>query len=146
MISGSEVVKTVFAAFGALLLALAGSGDAVSARQQAQPDRPVVRITAERFSFTPSRVKLTVGDVVEIRISSQDTAHGFRLVRERDEGESLEDELDVVVPKRGSGEVSVVFTASRTGRWTFECSRMCGAGHSFMRGEIIVEPRPGGLR
>jgi cytochrome c oxidase subunit 2 len=126
--------------FAALLVAMLGGGHALSAGQQASPDRPVVRITAERFSFTPSRVTLKVGDVVELRISSQDTAHGFRLVRERG-ADDLEDEgTDVVIPKRGSGDASVIFTADRVGRWVFECSRMCGAGHNFMRGEIVVQP------
>jgi heme/copper-type cytochrome/quinol oxidase subunit 2 len=42
------------------------------------------------------------------------------------------------VPKRGKGDVSVVFKAERAGRYEFECFRMCGAGHDFMRGVIIV--------
>ena len=29
------------------------------------------------------------------------------------------------------------------GRYVFECSRMCGAGHGFMRGTLIVRERGG---
>jgi len=117
----------------AVLLALAVAGDAPAAREP-QPERPVIRISAERFSFTPSRITLAVGDEVEIRIASQDTAHGFRIVGS---------ETEIVVPKRGSGDASVIFRAEKAGRLTFECNRMCGAGHNFMRGEIVVEPRGG---
>ena len=95
----------------------------------------MIRVTAERFSFTPSQIKLRVGDEVEIRLTSQDTAHGFKLVGT---------DTEIVIPKRGAGEASVVFRAAKTGRWTFECHRLCGAGHNFMRGEIIVDPREGG--
>lgn len=116
----------------AVLMSLVAAGDLPAAKQD--PDRPVIRISAERFSFTPSRITLAVGDEVEIRITSQDTAHGFRIVGS---------ETDIVVPKRGAGEASVIFKADKAGRLTFECSRMCGAGHNFMRGEIIVEPRDG---
>lgn len=124
--------------------AMLSAGDTVDARQQTPAERPVVRISAERFSFTPSRIKLTIGDEVELRLTSQDTAHGFRLVREG--ADETEEAIDVVLPKRGTGDASVIFKADRVGRWTFECSRMCGAGHNFMRGEIVVEPRSGGTR
>ena len=36
------------------------------------------------------------------------------------------------------GEVERSFTRARPGRYAFECTRMCGAGHHFMRGELIV--------
>ena len=121
---------------GAVLLTIAAGDGAFAARWQ-QPERPVIRITAERFSFTPSRITLEVGDEVEIRVSSLDTSHGFMIVGT---------DTEIVVPKRGSGEASVIFRAEKAGRWTFECHRLCGAGHNFMRGELIVKPRSGETR
>ena len=116
-------------------------GDA-TARAQDPPSpelRPageprVVRISAERFAFTPSEIKLQVGDVVELRLKSDDTIHGFRI---------LGTETQVAIPKRGGGDVSVIFKAEAAGRYAFECNRMCGAGHHFMRGVIIVRDRAG---
>jgi heme/copper-type cytochrome/quinol oxidase subunit 2 len=32
----------------------------------------------------------------------------------------------------------MLFRPEHTGRYTFECSRMCGAGHDFMRGVVLV--------
>jgi cytochrome c oxidase subunit 2 len=96
-----------------------------------QPGSPrVIRITAERFSFTPSEIRVQAGEEVELRIRSEDTAHGFRLIGTG---------LGGVVPKRGKGELKVVFRPAQTGRYTFECSRMCGAGHDFMRGVVVVK-------
>ena len=93
-------------------------------------DRQVVKITAERFTFTPSQIKVKRGTVIEFRLRSDDTNHGFRIVGSR---------ANVIIPKRGRGEATLVFRADTPGRYTFECSKMCGAGHSFMRGEITVE-------
>jgi cytochrome c oxidase subunit II len=97
------------------------------------PDRRVIRIRAERFSFTPSEIRLTTGETVEFRIKSDDTAHGFRIVGTH---------TDIVVPKRGRGEIAVVFTAPTAGDYAFECTEMCGAGHDFMRGVIRVQAQP----
>ena len=94
-----------------------------------QTQRRVVRVSAERFAFTPSRIVVDAGEEIEMRVSSDDTAHGFRIA-----GTSV----NVVIPKRGRGEVSVSFRAPEPGRYAFECTRMCGAGHHFMRGELLV--------
>jgi cytochrome c oxidase subunit 2 len=70
------------------------------------------------------------GEPVEIRLRSDDTNHGFRI---------LDTEVNLLIPKRGKGARTVRFTPPQAGRYTFECSKLCGAGHSFMRGTIIVE-------
>ena len=100
-----------------------------------QTQRRVVRVSAERFAFTPSRIVVDAGEEIEMRVSSDDTAHGFRIA-----GTSV----NVVIPKRGRGEVSVSFRAPEPGRYVFECTRMCGAGHNFMRGELIVRDQSKG--
>jgi cytochrome c oxidase subunit II len=102
----------------------------LSAPAGSSQDRTVGKISAERFTFTPARVKVKRGTVVEFRLSSDDTNHGFRIVGS---------DANVIIPKRGRGEATLIFRADTPGRYTFECSKMCGAGHSFMRGEITVE-------
>ena len=93
-------------------------------------DVRVVNILAERFFFVPSRFKVKPGEVVELRIRSADTNHGFRI---RKAG------INIVVPKRGKGEARVRFRADKKGSYTFECSKACGAGHNMMRGTIVVK-------
>src|SRR5262245_28871361 len=87
-------------------------------------ERRVIQITAERFAFTPSEIVVAPGEEVELRLKSDDTAHGFRIVGTG---------VNVTIPKRGRQELSVVFRPTEPGRYTFECTRMCGAGHHFMR-------------
>jgi cytochrome c oxidase subunit 2 len=97
-----------------------------------QPSPRKVTIEAERFNFTPSRIKVAVGEEIEIHLRSADTSHGFTV-------DSAD--ISVTIPKRGQGETVVRFVAQTPGRYAFECTRMCGAGHHFMRGEIVVEPK-----
>ena len=112
-----------------LLLTLAGilAGSTRAAHTQ---EAQVVDITVERFSFTPSEFRVKAGVPVEIRLRSEDTDHGFRI---------LGTDINITIPKRGRGVATVKFEAPRTGRYVFECSKLCGAGHSFMRGTIIAE-------
>ena len=107
-----------------------GAWIALALGAAAGPPTKVVHMTAERFSFTPSQVKVKAGTVVEFRIQSEDTNHGFRIPAAG---------IDEVIPKRGKGELKVTYRADRKGRYEFECSKACGAGHTIMRGVLIVE-------
>jgi cytochrome c oxidase subunit 2 len=89
-----------------------------------------VNVVAERFNFTPSQIKVQQGTLLEITLTSDDTFHGFRIA-------SMQ--INQVIPARGRGSVKVLFDAKQKGSFAFECSRPCGAGHTMMRGVIIVE-------
>ncbi len=109
-------------------------------------DRRVIRVSAERYAFTPSHIKVKRGTEVEFRLTSEDTNHGFRIRRETSTPPATDaattlgaGDANVIIPKRGRGEAVLIFRADTAGRYTFECSKMCGAGHAFMRGLITVE-------
>lgn len=121
------LIRMSFAAF--LALVVTGAPGA-SSRQGLAPR--IIEVTAERFEFWPSEISVTEGEEVELRLRSQDTLHGFRLVGAG---------TNVLIPKRGKGHAVARFTGTRPGKYTFECNRMCGAGHNFMRGVLIVRPR-----
>jgi heme/copper-type cytochrome/quinol oxidase subunit 2 len=110
------------------LLVLAGTPSRSAGLAQS-PSPRVIEINAERFQFWPSQVIVMEDEEVELRLRSDDTIHGFRIVGV---GTNLE------IPKRGHGYAVTRFAGNRPGRYTFECNRLCGAGHNFMRGEIIV--------
>jgi cytochrome c oxidase subunit 2 len=115
------VVLMQFLIFAMLLL-----GQVDSARK---PDR-VISIAAERFTFNPSKVTVKEGQLIEFVLTSDDTDHGFRIP---DAG------IDVAIPPSNRAEARVRFLATRKGRFVFECSRPCGAGHNLMRGTIEVK-------
>jgi len=116
------------AVLAAAIAGLGVTGGAVRAARE-QPAPRVIHLSAERFSFTPSEIRIQAGEDVELRISSEDTAHGFEINGT---------DIRAAVPKRGQGEVSVRVRLERSGRYEFACDRMCGAGHDFMRGVITV--------
>lgn len=101
-----------------------------TAPQAPEGPEQTIDILAERFSFSPSEVKTTVGTKLTIRLTSDDTSHGFRIIGSG---------VNVEIPKRSRGVITVSFTPEKAGKYTFECSKLCGAGHGFMRGTIIAE-------
>ena len=117
--------------------AIASNGRGLATQVAQEPTRTqTVDVVAERFSFTPSEIRTVAGTTLTIRLTSDDTAHGFRIVGS---------DVNIEIPKRSRGTATVTFTPAKAGRYVFECSQLCGAGHSFMRGEIIAsEPAPGG--
>lgn len=124
--------------FLALSVVFATTSMSAGSTPAAQGSAPrVIEITAERFEFWPAEITMTEHEVIELRVRSEDTNHGFRLV-----GTST----NLIVPKRGKGFVTATVSGLQPGRYTFECSRMCGAGHHFMRGSLIVRPAAGASR
>jgi cytochrome c oxidase subunit II len=118
-------VNVVFLFLG-VLSASTGASLAVARQEKSQ----VVEISVERFSFTPSEFRVKAGAPVDIRLRSEDTDHGFRIIGT---------EVNIQIPKRGRGIATVTFIPPQPGRYEFECSMLCGAGHSFMRGTILAE-------
>lgn len=99
-----------------------GSGGQASPR--------VIRVSAERFAFSPSEITVEKGTTIEFHLTSDDTDHGFRIVGT---------DVDVQIPKRRRGETVVKYTADTAGRFVIECSRPCGAGHTAMRATLVVK-------
>jgi cytochrome c oxidase subunit 2 len=110
-------------------LAFVGATASMQAPER-EPQVQMVDVSAERFIFTPSQIKTTVGTTLRIRLRSDDTTHGFRIVGT---GTNIE------IPKRGRDAATVDFTPEHAGRYEFQCSKVCGAGHGFMRGVIVVK-------
>ena len=118
--------RSLLFALTGVIAGTAGASTRATRRQTAQ----IIDITVERFSFTPSEFRVKAGAPVEIRLRSDDTDHGFRI---------LGTDINVTIPKRGKGVVTVAFQPPSAGRYVFECSKLCGAGHAFMRGVLIAE-------
>jgi cytochrome c oxidase subunit 2 len=120
------VTLATILASGLVLTAVAQPADTTAPR--------VVSVTAERFAFTPAEVTVPPGTEIEFRLKSEDTSHGFR---------TLPQSVENTNPKPGRADATPRAIPPGPGTYTFECSRMCGAGHSFMRGTITVKPPTG---
>lgn len=114
--------------FVLVILFVAATASSGAALRQAAAPR-IIEVTAQRFEFWPSEIRVTEGETIELRVQSDDTIHGFRIVGRG---------VNLIVPKRGKGEAVIRLPSFPVGRYAIECSRMCGAGHSFMRASLVV--------
>ena len=84
-------------------------------------------MTAEQWDFTPSIITVNGGDKVILRLTSKDVKHGFAI-----------NEFNINVDIKPGQTVDVEFVANKKGEFEFYCSVQCGAGHSGMKGKLIV--------
>jgi cytochrome c oxidase subunit II len=90
----------------------------------------VIRVSAERFAYTPSEIVVEKGTTIEFHLTSDDTDHGFRIIGT---------DVNAEIPKRRRGETVVKYVADTAGTFVIECSRPCGAGHTAMRATLVVK-------
>ena len=87
-----------------------------------------VSMTATSFEFQPSTITVKKGQRVKLTITAQDVPHGFSLPEF-----GIQRDLNPGTPE------TIEFTPDKAGSFTFACSVFCGAGHSGMRGTLVVE-------
>ena len=93
-----------------------------------QDDFKEFRIQAKQFLFDPGIIEVNKWDKVRLIVTSIDVPHGFSI---KEYG--INERLDVGKP------VTIEFVADKEGTFTAFCSVACGAGHSNMKGQIIVK-------
>jgi len=98
--------------------------------QAGSPAPRIVRVTAERFAYSPSEIVVEKGTTIEFHLTSDDTDHGFKIVGT---------DVNAEIPKRRRGETVVKYVADTEGTFVIECSRPCGAGHTAMRATLVVK-------
>jgi heme/copper-type cytochrome/quinol oxidase subunit 2 len=91
------------------------------------PQERTFRIEARQFAFSPSELKVNVGDTITLQLVSMDVVHGLYL-----DGYGISVEAD-------PGQTqTLTFTASKAGSFRLRCSVTCGALHPFMIGKLTV--------
>lgn len=97
--------------------------------QNQMPDNErVIKIVAQRFSYTPNEIVLKTGEPARLEFTSLDFMHGFNIPDLK---------IRANLPP---GQVTVVhLTPQKAGIYDFLCDNFCGAGHEGMEGRIIVK-------
>ena len=94
-----------------------------------EPAVKEITINAKKFEYEPNTITVNLGDIVRLKITAEDIAHGFALP----EFGIIKVELD---PDK---IVEVEFVADKKGTFDFRCVVRCGSGHSNMKGKLVVE-------
>ncbi len=96
--------------------------------ETSQGNRKEFTITAKQWAFSPSSIKVKKGDMVVLKVTSADVAHGLMLPAFN---------VNTTINK---GETKTIeFVADKAGTFTFSCNVPCGAGHKAMTGTLVVE-------
>jgi len=112
---------------GIILSALLLLGGASAQPGSSGTERKVIRISAQRFHYTPAQVELKRGVPVTLELVSLDRLHGFSVPG-----------LGIHVDLLPGESVRVELTPHESGSFPFLCNIFCGDGHDDMNGIITV--------
>lgn len=106
----------------------------------------VIAVTAKKYEFDPSPIRVKQGARVQLKITAKDHAHGFKIREFPDNADNnakpglvFSAPHDCTKIEEGQTE-TVEFVAQTPGTYSFRCCVHCGWHHRGMKGELIVEP------
>ena len=106
----------------------------------------VIEVTAKKYEFNPSPIHVKQGTKVQLKITSLDRKHGFKISLYPDGSDAKGDPGLVFTSNEDCFEIDegapavVQFVARMPGTYSFKCCKHCGLGHKGMKGQLIVEP------
>ena len=95
--------------------------------QPIAPQERTFRIEARQYAYSPSELRVNVGDTVTLQLVSTDVVHGLYV-----------DGYDISVEADPGQTATLTFVADMPGSFRFRCSVTCGAMHPFMIGKLSI--------
>jgi cytochrome c oxidase subunit 2 len=114
---------------------------------QADQEGQVIEMSAKKYEYSPSPIRVKRGSKVQLRITALDRTHGIKINLSPDGSDQKNDSGlifssnndDCFKLEKGIPTV-VQFVARTPGTYSFHCCNRCGIGHGGMKGQIVVEP------
>jgi len=130
-----------------LLSGLTVTAGSARLTSQAAQEVQVIEMTAKKYEYSPSPLRVKRGAKIQLRITALDRTHGFKINLSPD-GSDKKSDLGLIFSssnddclKLEKGVPTVVeFVARTPGTYSFHCCNRCGIGHGGMKGQIVVEP------
>ena len=88
-----------------------------------------IELKAGRYSYSPGVITVNKGDLLAIKLVSEDVTHGFFL-----------DGYDISGFVHPGETREIIIKADKVGRFTFRCSVTYGEFHPYMIGYLKVRP------
>ena len=88
----------------------------------------VIKIVAQRYSYTPHEIILKKGESVQLEFTSLDFVHGFKIP-----------DLNIRADLPPGRVTSINLTPMMAGEYAFLCDNFCGSEHEDMNGKITVK-------
>ena len=137
----SWLVLSLVAAFCAPLFAPRSAAQSAGNSEAVQ----VITVTAKKYEFDPSPIRVKQGTKVRLNTTASDHAHGVKIspfaegTEKGDPGLVFSSPQDCTKIEKGQS-ATVEFLAQKAGTYHFRCCTVCGFHHRSMKGELIVEP------
>ncbi len=141
--------RSYISLFSAAVVLLAAAAIAPRAsRAQAAGDTPqVIEVTAKKYEYNPSVIRVKKGAKVELKFHALDKTHGFKISQFPDGAGGKGDPGLAFTDYQSGGwkiqkdkDITIQFVANQPGTYSFKCSQFCGMGHMGMKGQLVVEP------
>lgn len=139
------MIGAVAAAF-ALTAGFAGFARAARRAKEGQSDETqTIEVTAKKYEFTPSEIRVKKGAKVRLKVHSVDETHGIRLslypegAKDKSAPGLLFDHPETNGKVKKGEDQILEFVAQQQGTYEFKCAKLCGMHHGRMKGKLIVE-------
>ncbi|HET9406199.1 MAG TPA: cupredoxin domain-containing protein [Candidatus Sulfotelmatobacter sp.] len=106
----------------------------------------VIEVTAKKYEFNPSPIRVKQGTKVQLKITATDRTHGFKISEYADgvspngkPGLVFSSPQDCLKLEKDKTQ-TVEFVAQTPGTYHIRCCVHCGLHHRSMTTELIVEP------
>lgn len=143
-------MRPVLSALVLVLIILPARSDTFARTQTASAEDSqnvqVIEVTAKKYEFSPSVIRVKQGQRVRLKITATDRSHGFS-IKEFPEGEGKSSNPGLIFSSPEdcrkieiNQTQTIEFVARTPGTYPFKCCVFCGLHHGSMKGELIVQP------